>query len=127
VRGEAPERIIDTNRRCTMNTLAYKGYIARIEPDIDDGILVGRVINTRDKIGFHGETISEAIESFHAAIDEYLEDCHKKGIAPNKPYSGKFNLRVPPKLHSEIASRAAKSGKSLNQWVIDTLEQATHE
>ncbi len=110
-----------------MNTVTYKGYMARVEPDLDDGILVGRVINTRDIIGFHGQTISEPIESFHAAIDEYLEDCHKKGIEPNKPHSGKFNLRLPPELHGEISSAAARAGKSLNQWVIDTLEQATHE
>ena len=98
-----------------MNTISYKGYIARIEPDLDDGVLVGRVINTRDIIGFHGQTISEAIKSFHAVIDEYLEDCQQRAIDPNKPYSGKFNLRLPPDLHSEIASEAAKSGKSLNQ------------
>ena len=110
-----------------MNTVNYKGYIARIEPDLDDGILVGRVINTHDIIGFHGETISQAIESFHAAIDEYIEDCKQKGKEPNKPYSGKFNLRLSPELHSEIASAAAKAGKSLNQWVIDTLDQAMHD
>lgn len=109
-----------------MNTVTYKGYIARIEPDLDDGVLVGRVINTHDIIGFHGQTISEAIESFHAAIDEYLEDCQQRAIDPNKPYSGKFNLRLPPELHSEIASAAAKAGKSLNQWVIERLEHTTH-
>ena len=109
-----------------MNTITYRGYIARIEPDLDDEILVGRIINTRDIIGFHGETISQAVESFHAAIDEYLEDCRQRRIDPNKPYSGKFNLRLPPELHSEIASAAAKSGKSLNRWVIDKLEQASH-
>ena len=58
-----------------MNTLTYKGYIAIIDADLNDGILVGRVINTRDIIGFHGETISEVTESFHAVIEEYLEDC----------------------------------------------------
>jgi len=109
-----------------MNTISYKGYIARIEPDFDDGVLVGRVINTRDIIGFHSQTISEAIKSFHAVIDEYLEDCRQRAIDPNKLYSGKFNLRLPPDLHSEIASAAAKTGKSLNQWVIDRLEQAAH-
>ena len=107
-----------------MNTVSYKGYIARIEPDLDDGILVGRVINTRDIIGFHGDTISETIESFHAAIDEYLEDCEQRGKDPNKPYSGKFNVRLSPELHREIASEAAKAGKSLNQWIINTLDQA---
>ncbi len=110
-----------------MNTVTYKKYIARIEPDLEDGILVGRVINTRDIIGFHGQTIAEAIESFHAAIDEYLEDCRKRGIEPNKPYSGKFNLRVPPSLHGEVVAAAARTGKSLNQWVIDALDHAVHQ
>ena len=109
-----------------MTTISYKNYIAHIEPDLEDEILVGRVINTRDIIGFHGDTISEAIASFHAVIEEYLEDCEERGIAPDKPYSGRFNLRVPPFLHSEIAAAAAKAGKSLNQWVIETLDQAVH-
>lgn len=109
-----------------MKTLSYKGYIALIEPDFDDGLLVGRVVNTRDLIGFHGETIAQAIESFHAAIEEYIQDCRQRGKEPNKPYSGKFNLRLTPQLHGEIASAATKAGKSLNQWVIDTLDQAAH-
>ena len=109
-----------------MNMITYKGYIASIDADLDDGILVGRIINTRDIIGFHGETVSETTESFHAVIDEYLEDCRKKGKDPNKPYSGKFNLRLSPQLHSEIAAAAAKTGKSLNQWVVDELEKAAH-
>ena len=58
-----------------MSMLTYKGYIARIDADLDDGIIVGRVIKTHDIIGFHGETVSEATESFHSVIDEYLEDC----------------------------------------------------
>ena len=107
-----------------MNILTCKGYFARIDADLNDGILVGRVINTRDIIGFHGETISEAIESFHAVIDEYLEDCKQKGKDPNKPYSGKFNLRLPPQLHSEIATAATKTGKSLNQWAEEVLDKA---
>ena len=110
-----------------MNTVTYCGYIARIEPDLDDGILVGRVINTHDIIGFHGETISEAVESFHAVIEEYLEDCKQRGKNPNKPYSGKFNLRLSPELHSKVATEAEKAGKSLNQWVIDTLDHAIHD
>ena len=57
-----------------MNMLTYKGYIAKIDADLDDGILVGRVINTRDIIGFHGETISEVTASFHAVIDEYAAE-----------------------------------------------------
>ncbi|MBI9084561.1 MAG: type II toxin-antitoxin system HicB family antitoxin [Desulfobacterales bacterium] len=106
--------------------VTYKGYMAIIEPDLDDGILVGRAINTRDIIGFHGETIAEAVKSFHSVIDEYLEDCERLGKNPNKPYSGKFSLRLSPKLHSDIACAAGRAGKSLNQWVTDTLDDAAH-
>lgn len=67
-----------------MSTVSYKGYTAKIEPDLNDGILVGRVINTRDMIGFHGETIAEAIECFQAAVDEHLEDCQRLGKDPNR-------------------------------------------
>ncbi len=106
-----------------MNTVTYKKYVAKIEPDLEDGILVGRVINTRDIIGFHGNTIVEAIESFHCVIDEYLVDCKERGIDPNKPCSGRFNLRIPPRLHSEISTAAAQAGTSLNQWASDALRE----
>ncbi|MCP4682321.1 MAG: toxin-antitoxin system HicB family antitoxin, partial [Desulfobacterales bacterium] len=39
-------------------------------------------------------------------------------------YSGKFNIRVPSNLHANIASAATAEGKSLNQWVVDALDNA---
>ena len=50
--------------------------------------------------------------------------CQEDGVEPRKEYSGKFNLRVPPKIHAEIAARSAATGKSLNQWVVDVLDQS---
>jgi len=39
------------------------------------------------------------------------------------PHSGKLTLRISPGIHAEIATAAAHSGKSLNKWVADTLDQ----
>ncbi|RLB86574.1 MAG: toxin-antitoxin system HicB family antitoxin, partial [Deltaproteobacteria bacterium] len=50
----------------------------------------------------------------------------KRNIEPKKKYSGKFNVRVPSNLHANIASVAMAEGKSLNQWIVDTLEHAAH-
>lgn len=36
-------------------------------------------------------------------------------------YSGRFNLRVPPELHRELAVEAAEHGISLNRLVSDRL------
>ena len=66
----------------------YKGYEAMIEFDDEDRLFVGRVINTRDVIVFDGLSVDELEESFHAVIDEYLEDCESLGKAPDNPFSG---------------------------------------
>ncbi|MBW2650639.1 MAG: toxin-antitoxin system HicB family antitoxin, partial [Deltaproteobacteria bacterium] len=39
---------------------------------------------------------------------------------------GKFNVRVPSSLHATIASAALAEGKSLNQWIVNTLKHAVH-
>jgi predicted HicB family RNase H-like nuclease len=45
---------------------------------------------------------------------------------PDKPCSGKLTLRISPSIHAEIASAAEASGKSLNKWIADTLDQVVH-
>jgi predicted HicB family RNase H-like nuclease len=109
-----------------MNTLNYRGYTAKIEFDPDDNILFGNIIGIRDTVGFHGESVSELKHAFHEAVDFYLESCEKAKREPNKPFSGKFVIRVDSSLHSEIAIAAVHAGKSLNKWVADTLEQVVH-
>ena len=65
----------------------------------------------------------------YAARIEYSDEdkCfvgHIAGITPQRPYSGKVMLRIPPELHAEIAMKAQASGKSLNQWAAETLSFA---
>jgi len=107
------------------NAMTYKGYTARIEFDAVDRIFFGRLSGIRDIITFHGETVDELETAFKGAVDDYLATCAKLGDKPNKPYSGKLTLRIPPGVHAAIATAAETSGKSLNKWVADTLYQAS--
>ncbi|MFO7883321.1 MAG: toxin-antitoxin system HicB family antitoxin [Desulfobacteraceae bacterium] len=50
--------------------------------------------------------------------------CEQENVKPDKPYSGKLTLRLPPQTHAEIAQVAAQKGTSLNKWVTETLAQA---
>ena len=101
----------------------YKGYEATIEFDNEDRLFVGRVINTRDVIVFDGLSVDELEQSFHAVIDEYLEDCQSLGKTPDKPFSGRFNLRISSELHRKAAIEASKKGISLNTLVEQALLQ----
>jgi predicted HicB family RNase H-like nuclease len=104
--------------------MQYKGYAARIEYSDEDKCFVGHIAGIRDIVGFHGESVEELRVAFDEAVDDYLETCERAGISPQRPYSGKVMLRIPPELHADIAMRAEASGKSLNQWAAETLSHA---
>lgn len=94
----------------------YKGYTARVEFDQDAGILHGEVEGLRDVITFEATDVRGLEASFRASVDDYLAQCAEDGVEPEKPYSGKFLLRVDPRLHREIAMAAARAGRSLNAF-----------
>ncbi|NMM29453.1 MAG: type II toxin-antitoxin system HicB family antitoxin [Glaciimonas sp.] len=96
------------------NTLTYRGYIARIEFDPDDNILVGRVLDIDDIISFHGESVATFTAAFHEAIDDYVVACGKLEQSPEKPASGRLMLRVSPIVHAAALKAAAHTGQSLN-------------
>jgi len=99
----------------------YKGYRARVEFDHDAGILFGEVEGLRDVVTFEATTVEALKKAFHASVDDYWEMCSERGEEPEKPYSGKFLVRMDPVLHREVAAAAARSGKSLNQFASEVL------
>ena len=106
--------------------MRYKGYSARIEYSDEDGCFVGRVAGIRDLLTFHGESVDEVRQAFEEALDFYLETCAAQGELPNKPYSGKLLVRVAPEVHAAVATAAAVSGKSINQWAAERLSEAAN-
>ena len=79
-----------------MNTMTFQGYVALIEYSDEDQCFVGHIAGIHDIVGFHGESVAELRTAFEEAVDDYLEACEKLSRAPQKPYSGKLMLRVPP-------------------------------
>ncbi len=104
--------------------LEYKGYQGAVEFDYDAELFFGEVVDLRDVITFQGQTVEELDQSFRTSIDEYLQFCEEISRTPEKPFSGKFNVRITPDLHRRIATKAKRTNKSLNQWVSETLEGA---
>ncbi len=99
----------------------YKGYVGTIEVDFESKVLHGKVIGLRDTITYEGNTLQELEASFKGSLDDYLEFCREQGDNPEKPYSGKFNLRITPELHKQIAFEAANQNKSLNSYIEEIL------
>ena len=97
--------------------MEYKGYLGMVEYDAEAKIFHGDIINTRDVITFQGITVSEIEKAFKDSIDDYIAWCKEDGVEPEKPYSGKFNVRLSPELHRQMAILARKRKISLNRFI----------
>jgi len=105
--------------------IEYKGYTGVFEFDTELELFSGFVVDLRDQIYFEGESVEQLKASMHRAIDHYLEVCAARGEEPEKPFSGKLNVRFGTELHRAVAVAAAARGESINSWLIHVVGSAT--
>lgn len=104
--------------------LKHKDYIGCVSYDDEAEVFHGEVINTRDVITFQGESVKQLKRAFKQSIEDYLEFCEERDEEPERPFSGKFNIRLEPELHQKAFIAARQSGMSLNSWVKETIRMA---
>ena len=106
--------------------MEYKGYMGQVEFDDEAELFHGKVINTRDVITFQGEGVEGLKSAFHDSVDDYLAWCAERGEKPDKPYSGRFVVRISPDLHRDLSIEASRQRLSLNALVAKRLESGQH-
>jgi predicted HicB family RNase H-like nuclease len=105
--------------------MTYKGYGSTIRFDDEADIFHGEVSGLRDVVTFQGKTVDEVKQAFRDSIDDYLDFCESRGEAPDKPFSGRFLLRLDPVLHRRLVELSANEGESLNNWIASRLGELT--
>ena len=107
-----------------MTAFEHDGYVGLVDT-IDDefGLMSGTVLGIADVIHFEGESVREAKASFVRAVEAYVAYCRAEDVEPQRPKSGRFNLRVRPQLHRRLEVAAAVAGQSLNEWIERHLER----
>jgi predicted HicB family RNase H-like nuclease len=103
--------------------MSYKGYTARVEFDDEAMIFHGEVIGIRDVVTFQGQTVKEIEKAFHDSVDDYLDLCKERGEECDKPFSGKFVVRVSPETHRKVYKAAKQAGQSINAWLNKNLQR----
>ncbi len=98
------------------NLLEHRGFRGSIEASLEDDIIFGKVLFIEGLISYSGETLSELKQQFCEAVDEYIASCEKRGVEPQKPFSGTFNVRIGPELHRKASVIAYSKGVSLNEF-----------
>lgn len=101
----------------------HRGYAGSVEYSGDDDCLYGKVLFIRSLLTYEGTDVAELKSAFVEAVEDYLADCKERGVKPEQPFKGSFNVRISPISHRKAALRAAKEGVSLNKLVERALEK----
>lgn len=104
-----------------MNIMTVNGYHAKIEYDEELDLFRGEILGLNGGADFYGKTPKELRAEFRKSLQVFLQVCEEKGIEPRKHFSGKFNLRISPELHEQLALAAQAEGKSINVLAQEAL------
>lgn len=107
--------------------MEYKGYAAKVEFDDEAEIFHGEVIGIKDVVTFQGKTAKELKKVFRESVDDYLSFCKERGEDPDKPFTGRFVVRISPELHRKIYLSARLSNESINAWLNEDLDPVVNE
>jgi predicted HicB family RNase H-like nuclease len=103
--------------------MQYGGYRAQVVYDDDAKVFHGTVLGIKDVINFEGDCVDELVTAFKESVDDYLAFCRERGEEPEKPFSGKFEVRIAPELHERLYLRAREEGVSINKLVNNLLQE----
>ena len=97
------------------NTIKSKGYVGQFRYEEGDEAFHGIVLGLRNDVHFQGTCVTELKQSLAGSVDDYLAWCEEEGGTPEKPYTGRFGVRIAPDLHRTISMRAKAAGVSLTE------------
>jgi predicted HicB family RNase H-like nuclease len=106
-------------------TINHEHYTYRIFWSVEDQEFVA-LCTEYPSLSYLDDDRIKALEGITNLVKEVLADLKNNGESIPLPisersYSGKFQLRIPPELHRQLAMEAAEQNVSLNRYVSNKL------
>ena len=110
-----------------MSIVKIKDHRAVVCYDPKYGMFRGEFIGLSSKLIFSSQDVGGLLRQGEIVLEDFLIRCRVDGIEPLQEYSGEVYLQIHPGLHAELVARAFASGKTVNQWLAEMIEQAVCE
>lgn len=109
-----------------INQMTINGIKAVISYDSDIDLFRGEFIGLNGGADFYASDAEGLRREGELSLKVFMDACKEDGVEPIKAYSGKFVLRISPDDHAAASVAATASGKSLNQWASEVINQAAN-
>ena len=106
------------------NIIEIDGHKATVAFDAEIGMLRGEFLGLTGGADFYAQNVEQLYVEGAKSLKVFLAMCAEKGIEPFREFSGRFNVRLDPRLHEAAVTAAAAEDKSLNEWVAEAIETA---
>ena len=106
-----------------MTVINIDGYRAKIEYDPELDVFRGEILGLNGGADFYGKNPKELRTEFKKSLEVFLAVCKEKKLEPRRQFSGKFNLRISPELHEQVAIAAQAEGKSINTLAQEAMRE----
>ena len=104
-----------------MEQLKYKDFYGSAESDLEAGVCRGTLLFIDDLVTYQADTVAGLKKEFENAVEDYLVTCVEVGKAPQKAFTGVFNVRISPQDHRAASLLALKEQQSLNSFVSKAI------
>ena len=106
------------------NVIEIDGHKAVLSVDPEIGMIRGEFIGLAGGADFYAKSLDRLITEGRKSLKVFLDICKEKNIEPFREFSGRFNVRLDPKMHEAAVIAAAAENKSLNEWIASVIETA---
>ncbi|RKP53793.1 type II toxin-antitoxin system HicB family antitoxin [Pararobbsia silviterrae] len=109
-----------------MNVMRIGEYNAVVSYDPEIGMFRGEFTGLNGSADFYAGDVDRLRREGERSLKIFLEECKRRGVEAKRQFSGKWMQRSTKALHEAVTLAAAARGLSVNQFVNEVLEEATH-
>lgn len=106
------------------NVIEIDGHKAVVSVDPEIGMIRGEFLGLAGGADFYAKSLDGLIVEGRKSLKVFLDLCKEKRIEPFREFSGRFNVRLDPRMHEAAVIAAAAENKSLNEWIASAIETA---
>ena len=104
-----------------MNLIKINNVKAFIQYDPDIDMFRGEFIGLNGSADFYADNIKALKKEGEISLKVFLDMCDEDNVEPYKKFSGKFNVRIDPKLHEKVVITSKAQMISLNEFINEAI------